>query len=247
MFLTILLIILGVALAVVFFNRQKDEEKARLGIIGLTAAIIVLSFLRLIGVGGGGAAESFDLTTDGAMGEVFADRIAQAAKGKRVVIVADANTTNPFAAARLEAFKNRLVANGQELLAIASTRPQSILAPGETFPSEGLDARALEAALRENPEAEVLVSLAGFPMYNFAGVARQLERVEVFIFDEYAAAEWQDSIAAGVVDGIALQALEADWSDTSGSSEDIFNRRYFFVTRGNLSEVRQLFAGDEDW
>lgn len=248
MLLTILLVILGVALVVVFLNRQKDEEKARLGIIGLTAAIVVLSLVRLIGIGGGGASQSiYDVTTDGAIGEVLADRIAQVAQGKRVVIVADANTTNPFAAARLEAFQRRLPTHGKELVGIESPWPPSLLSPGENFPSEGLDARALKAAIDNHPDAEVLVSLAGFPMHNFDNVARQLEPVELYIFDEYSASDWQDSMTRGIVDGMVLQALNSDWSDISGSGEDLFERRYIFVTRENLSEVRRLFAVDEEW
>ena len=47
MVLTILIIVLGIALAVVYLNREKDEEKARLAILALTAAIVVVAMLRL--------------------------------------------------------------------------------------------------------------------------------------------------------------------------------------------------------
>lgn len=248
MLFTIILVILGIALGVVYFNREKDEEKAKLGILGLSMAIVVLSLLRLLGVGSGAPAQSaYDVSVDRQIGEVMADRIAQVAQGKRVVIVGDAQTTNPFASAQIEAFQQRLSGHGLQVVAVESPWPQSLVDSGESFSREGLDGRALGAALDQHPEAEMLVSLAGFPLLNYNAVERRLERVEFYVFDDHGVSDWQGAVARGVVDGLIVQTPDADWTDTTGSGKEIFDRRYVFVTRDNLAEIRQMFPTGHEW
>lgn len=243
MILTILLVILGIALVVVFVNRGKDEEKARLAIIGLTSAIIVLAIVRLVGGGGGLGQATFkvDTTLEERIGEVLADRVVQAATGRRVVIVSDVRPSNPVSKARTEAFQVRLLSHNIELLGVESPWPKI----EGRLPEEGLSAYAVVEALRQHPEAEVVVSLAGFPGHNLAEVERQLEKVEIFVFEDYVYFEWKPFLNRGVIDGIVMQPLDADWTDESGSAEEMFDQRYIFVTRQNFRELRDRFESSD--
>lgn len=238
MILTILIVILGIALGVVFFNREKDEDKARLGIMGLTAAIVVLSLVRLISVVGGPDEPEWDTTVDQAIGKVMADKIAEVAQGKRVLIVAQTNTTIPYLEARLESVQEGLRAHNMEIVGVEEAKPPELLETDERYPDEGLDARGVDAAMQKYPSAEVVVSLAGLPGYNFELIADDLKNVEFFVFDEVSVFDWKDYLAKGHVDGIILQPFDSDWSDTTGSGEAIFDRRYVFVTPDTYEDVR---------
>jgi hypothetical protein len=243
MFLTILLVILGIALVVVYVNRSKDEEKARLAIVGLTGGIVVVAILSLIGVGGGGGPQ-FDTTVDRGVGEVAAERIALVAKGRQVVLIADQNPHNPFARSRLEGFRARLAAHNMQILGIQDPWPTT--AVDHDFPEEGVSAWGVEEALRNYPNADVYISLVGFPTYGLERVARDLEKVEFYALDENYLTDWVPYLRQGVLNGLVVPPYDSNWHDTSGSSEEVFDRRYVFVTRENLQEVAHRFEDPHD-
>ncbi len=245
MVLTILIIVLGIALAVVYLNREKDEEKARLAILALTAAIVVVAMLRLF-LPSRTTAPAYDTTTDNAIGGVIADRIAAVADGRKVVIVSAVARPSPFLTARVAGFQERMAANGFEVLGVSEAYPQEILEANETLPDEGLDARAIGLAIERFPDAEIVVSMVGYPTHNFDRIIRDVQQLEFYIFADFVGQPWQEAVARGIVDGLFIQPLDAVWNDTSGTVEDIFDRRYAFVTRENMPEVLPRVAIPED-
>lgn len=234
MIINILLVLLGLALLFVFFNRRKDEEKARLGIIVIAFAAIVLSGLKFIGGGGNQPEFEYDAAVDAAVAEVAADRIAEAAQGRRAVLVANM-ADDVVSVARLNAFRTQLEKHQIELLGVQSTRPESD-APGDLLiREEGVDRRIFEQAIANHQGVEVLISLVGLPV-DFDPQA--MRGVEVYAFDDVALAETIELVERGMINGVVVGTYDGDWSDTDGSKEDIFDRRYVFVTPQNVRDVR---------
>jgi hypothetical protein len=237
MIITILLILLGIALIVVFANRKKDEDKARLAIMGITLAAVVLAISSLFFRGG--TTGGYDPTLDDALAEVAGNRIAQHAQGRRTVFIAEVQQASLFDQTRLEAMRASFERNQMEILAVEPARPGFVPEEGVFFITEaGLGIDAIENALRNHPDAEVFVSLAGLPSEEAAGMARRLSTVEFYVIDEQPMPGWTAFLEHGIITGAIVPSLEADWSDFSGTREDIFDRRYVFVTRDNLDEVR---------
>jgi hypothetical protein len=244
MFITIVLIILGIALVVVFLNRKKDEEKAKLGIIGITAAAVVLSILSIFW-GGRQSQFAYDPSVDQAVAEVAADRIAQAATGRRAVIVAETENATVFTETRLRVLRDRLAQRNMEVLGVISPRPESQAEEGIFLAEEaGLGADAIEYALRQYPNADVLISMVGMPGDDYSQVASRMGRIELFAFDEHPFPGWIRFVEHRAVSGVIVSAIDGDWADTSGSSEQIFDRRYVFVTPDNVGEVKQRVYHD---
>lgn len=244
MVLIIILVLLGLALIAVFVNREKDEEKARLAIMGLTVAILVVAIMSILGVGKGGGAAQFDTSVDRAVGEVSADRIAGVATGSRVVLIVDSRPHNPFAKSRADGFIERLAAHHKEVVGTQDPWPRD----GDlNLPEEGLSSWGIEQALRNFPEADVIVSLAGFPTHGFDEVVRDLQKVEFFAIDENYLTDWVPYVRQGALKGLIVPPYDANWSDTSGTPEEVFDRRYVFVNAQNLAEMTRRFQDPYDY
>src|SRR5690606_3385490 len=123
---------------------------------------------------------------------------------------------SPFLDARLTGFQEGMAANGFEVLGVSEAYPQEILEADETLPDEGLDARAIGLAMERFPNAQVVVSLIGYPTHNFDRVIRDLQDVEFYVFADFVGQPWQQAVARGIVDGLFIQPLDAVWNDTSG-------------------------------
>lgn len=238
MFLIILLVVLGGGLVAVYMNREKDEAKAKVATVGLTIAILVVAMLNLLNVGDDGA--QVDTSVDYVTASVAADRIAQAAQGSRVVLVADPRDYNPMAKVRLEAFRERLPAHNKEILGVQSPWPED---PADyEFPEEGLSTWGISKALANFGDVEVVISLAGVPVHGLDDISSQLESVEFFAMDQNFHANSRELVTEGPLKGMVVPPFESNWSDLSGADEELFNRRYVFVTRENLSEVADRLA-----
>lgn len=244
MILTILIIILGIALLFTFVNREKDEEKARLAIVGLTAVIVVLTIARVVLSMKGPTAPVYDTALDEKLGGIAADTFANVAKGNTAVIVAPIGLKTPYLEGRLKGFEEQIRTHNITILGIEDAYSPELYPEGQIIPEEGLDARAFELALQKHPDAEILISLAGLPTRNMNNIARDLQRIEVYVFDDYTPPNWIDYIQHRVVDGMILQPYDAIWTDTSGTPQEVFNRRYVLVTPENLDDLRSRVDPD---
>lgn len=244
MILNILLILVGIALVFVFLNRKKDEDKARLAIMVLTITAIVLALVRIFSAGGGDET-AYDPSVDDAVAQVAADRIADAAEGRRMVIIADVSYGNVFAQTRLDAFRHRMERHEFEILGVEAGRPEAEDLEEGVFLAEntGISQDAIENALRNYSDVQVIVSLSGMPS-ELNRVARPLEKIEFYVFEDYPYEDWTDDMARGVLNGIIVAATDSDWSNFDGSHEQLFDQRYIFVTPKNFNEVRDRLQLD---
>jgi|SRR5690625_1706092 len=247
MILTILIILLGIALIFTFVNREKDEEKARLAIMGLTALIVVLTIARVAISVRGPAAPVYDTSLDESLGAVAADTIAQVAQGNSAVIVAPIGLRAPYLDARLKGFEEQIRTHNITVVGIEDAYSPELYAEGEVIPEEGLNPRSFELALQRHPDADILISLAGLPRGNLNNLAQDLRRIEVYIFDDYSPTHWANYLESGIINGIIIQPYDAIWTDTSGTPEEIFNRRYVFVTPDNLASLRSRVDPVDDY
>lgn len=237
MFITIILVLLGIALIAVFINRKKDEEKARIGILGITFAIIVLTIIRLVWGTGGDGGYTYDPSTDHAVAEIAASRIGHAAKGRRAVIIAESSGANLFNQTRLEVLQAELERQGLEILGVEEARPNAETEEGIFGSEETIEIDAVENALRNYSGVEVLISLAGIPGEGMERLDRRLARVEFYAMEDHPYVDWVSLMREGILNGLILSPTDADWSFTEGSKEEIFDHRYVFVTPENFNEV----------
>lgn len=238
MVITVLLIILGIALVFVFINRHKDEEKARLAIVVITVVAIILAVGSLF-MRNADPEVTYDPTVDDALAQVAAARIAQHAEGRRLVIIAELQQPTMMAQTRLATFQVAVETHGMEVLGVEPARPGEEVEEGVFVITEaGLGVDAIQNALQNHPNVEVLVSLSGMPGEGIVRMQRQLRDVEFYAIDEQPMPGWTVLIDRQFLKGGIVPALDGDWTDFSGSREEIFERRYVFVTRENVEEVR---------
>jgi hypothetical protein len=246
MIITILLILLGIALVVVFINRKKDEEKAKLAIMVITASAVVLAVMSLFFRGGGAIA--YDPTADDSLARVAGIRIAEHAQGRQAVIIAETRNMSIFAQTRLTALQESLERNNVQILGISPAFPNQEIEEGIILATEaGFGPDALEAALASYPNAQLIISLAGLPSEEIVRLGNRLARLEFYAIDEQPMPGWIAFLEHRLLAGAVVSAIDADWADDSGTAEDLFNRRYVFVTRENLSDVRSRIEFQDTW
>ena len=235
----ILLILLGIGLAFVFVNRKKDEEKAKLAMIGIVFATLLVSAVHVYRSSQPSHLTFYDPAADRETATIMAERIMAISEGRNVVIVGDTDPRNIFHRERIDAMERAFAAANVEVLGVVPARPP--LAEGEEGieGDEVIDMRGIELALNTYPNLDLLICIAGMPFTGWEGVSSRLQEIDFFVVDESVFFDWRPLLNRGIVNGIIIPRFDSNFSDTSGTEDDIYDRRFMMVTTENLASVAQ--------
>lgn len=239
--ITVLLVILGIALVIVFLNRGKDEQKAKVLILGIFGAAIVLTIVRFF-VGGSSEESVYDPETDNAVATITADVIVEASKGRRAVILAELERPTRFQEVQLAAFQEHIQTLGVTILGVESAFPNLVVEEGvfpATSPEVGAD--ALENVLSKYSDVELIISMAGTPNQTVTSLGRKMARVEFYALSSQPSEDWVAALRDGVLDGAIVPVVNDQWNFDASTNLEIFNNQFVFVTRENFNEKRSRF------
>ncbi len=233
----ILLILLGIGLAFVFVNRKKDEEKAKLAMVGIVFATLVVAAVHIYRQSQPAHLTYYDPSLDRQLASVMAERILANSDGRNVVIVGDTDPRNVFHRERMDAMQQAFANANIEVLGVVPARPP--LEEGEEGfeGDEVIDMRGIELALDTHPNVDILICIAGMPFTGWDEVGSRLEAVDFFVVDESIFFDWRPLLRRGVLDGIIIPRFDSNFTDTTGTPDEVYDRRFMLVNMDNLADV----------
>ena len=222
------LIIFGIALIVVFFQRKKNPELSKPLMIGLVVVLFLLQGIKWFGGGGGDTAERIQITYtfQSAAASVLGQQIARDLDGGTVVLMQTAPDTE-FAASQVKGLEEGLGGG-------FSVETASLMEDGmdDMMALEGLGITSdmLLRVVNDHPDAAALVSAAGMPYFEDR-IPRDLPPLYVLEAPDFA--EGNDLLRQGVVEACIQYKNDVDWQAKPArgmSKEEIFDLRYTLKT-----------------
>ena len=202
-----------------------------------------------------------DRATEQALGHIAAEEFARLADGAPAVLVLPYGIVegyaSPGAESRTRAFLAGAETAGLQIVAQLSplaaytedlddpTDPDALDEPIAILMDVGVDYRSVQYAIRNFPQARVIICLDGVPTY---GVGRMpgLEDRMVLAVDMYGIApDWAQGLRGGQLSAVIAPRSEPgpDPATRRPSRREIFDRQYLLVTNENVDAAMPEITG----
>jgi hypothetical protein len=224
----VLLIIFGIALIVVFIQRNKNPELSKLVMIGLVVVLFILQGIKWFGGGDGEAAERVQITYtfQSAAASILGQQIARDLDGGKIVLMQTAPDTE-FARSQEAGLKEGL---GDGFSLEIASLMESGMDDMMMLEGLGITGDILENVVRDHPGAVALVSAVGIPYFE----NRPPQNMPpLYILEAPDFGENNDLLSQGTVQALIQYKSDVDWQAKPArgmSKEEIFDLRYTLIT-----------------
>lgn len=256
------LMILALCAVLVWLYRLRQEQPwARTALAVGIALGLVLTAVRVGRSCRPPPAPHMDRAIEQALGQIAAEEFARLADGAPVVLVLPHGIVegyaSPAAESRTRAFLAGAEAAGLQIVAQMSplaayaedlddpTDPDALEEPIAILMDVGVDYRSVQYAIRNIPQARVIICLDGVPTY---GVGRMpgLEDRMILGIDLYGIApDWAHGLRRGQLSAVIAPRNEPGPASAARrpSRREIFDRHYLLVTNENVDTAMPEITG----
>lgn len=216
-----------------------DESKKPVVILVCVIAIIV-SFISILRTQCK-SQPKYSPTVDRCVGERLAEEAGKVSGGSGDVVVlsmAGGKFKSVVADAQMEGFKKGLKQHsGLRILAVKGPEEREMM---EFF--EGVSEKFFLKVVEEHPNAKVIVSFMGLPVFAREGAKIDVTKLpKVVALNLSAMGQWKDLIKGGVVSSVVLPRYDVRWDQLpkKGDCKELFDSRYHVVTKDNFEEMAE--------